>query len=179
MVTLQGGAGIAPEIITQFIQQPLLIVPMVIWWLIFGPLIEEPGWRGYGLDGLQTRYSALLSSLIIGAVWALWHLPLFLLEDTWQAQNIGLGTLSFWLYLANILLGAIVVTWIYNNTNRSILAAILFHFSGNAFGELFALSQQAEVYNTLLFAMTTLLIIAIGGARTLTTASERRSQWSV
>jgi membrane protease YdiL (CAAX protease family) len=71
VVTLQGSTGIEPEIITQFIEQPLLIVPMVIWWLIFGPVIEEPDWRGYGLDGLQARHSALLSSLIIGAVWAL------------------------------------------------------------------------------------------------------------
>lgn len=168
MVTLQGGDGIAPEMITQFIRQPLLIGPVVIWWLVFGPLIEEPGWRGSGLDGLQARYSALLSSLIIGAVWALRRLPLFLLEGTWQAQNIGLGTVSFWLYLANIVLGAIVVTWIYNNTSRSILAAILFHFSGNAFGELFALSQPAEMYSTLLLAIIALLIVVMGGARTLT-----------
>jgi membrane protease YdiL (CAAX protease family) len=159
VVTLQGSTGIEPEIITQFIQQPLLIVPMVIWWLIFGPLIEEPGWRGYGLDGLQARHSALLSSLIIGAVWALWHLPLFWLDGTWQVENVGLSTLVFWLYMANIMLGSIVITWIYNSTNRSILAAILFHFSGNAFGELFALSQQAEVYNTLFLVVTALVIV--------------------
>ncbi|MHB1355686.1 MAG: CPBP family glutamic-type intramembrane protease [Anaerolineae bacterium] len=54
--------------------------------LITGPLSEEIGWRGYALDRLQTRFSAITSSLIIGVVWGLWHGPLFLMVGTSQHE---------------------------------------------------------------------------------------------
>jgi hypothetical protein len=89
---LLGGEGIAPEVLARFAEQPLLIVPTIIFWLLFGPVPEEPGWRGYALDGLQARRNALSASLIVGVVWSLWHLPLFFIEGTWQAEQVGLGT---------------------------------------------------------------------------------------
>ena len=144
---LLGGWGIAPEEVTRLIEQPLLILPTLIFWLLFGPVPEEPGWRGYALDGLQARRDALSASLIVGVAWSLWHLPLFLMEGTWQAEVVGLGTQRFWLYMLTIVIEAVLYTWIYNNTDRSTLSAILFHFTGNAFGQLFALSPRAEVVN--------------------------------
>lgn len=153
-----GGWGIAPEGITPLLAQPLMILPTLLFWLVFGPLPEEPGWRGYALDGLQKRRSAWFSSLALGIIWSLWHLPLFFIEGTWQAENIGLGTQRFWLFMLSILFDSFIYTWIVNNTNRSILAAILFHFSTNAFGELFALSPRAEVIN---FSLLVLIVGAI------------------
>jgi membrane protease YdiL (CAAX protease family) len=165
---LQGGEGIAPEALARFAEQPLLIVPTIIFWLLFGPVPEEPGWRGYALDGLQARRNALSASLIVGIVWALWHLPLFFIEGTWQAKQVGLGTQRFWLYMLTIVIEAVLYTWIYNNTGRSTLSAILFHFVGNAFGELFALSEQAEMYNFILAVVAVVLVVIIWGPRTLT-----------
>lgn len=165
---LLGGEGIAPEALSRFIEQPMLILPTLLFWLLFGPLPEEPGWRGYALDGLQVRRKALTASLIVGIVWSLWHLPLFFIEGTWQAEQIGLGTQRFWLYLLSIVVEAILYTWIYNNTKRSTLSAILFHFSGNAFGELFALSERAEVFNFVLAVMAVLMVIAFWGPETFT-----------
>jgi membrane protease YdiL (CAAX protease family) len=165
---LLGGWGIAPEALTRFAEQPLLVVPTLFFWLLFGPLPEEPGWRGYALDGLQARQSALSASFIVGVVWSLWHLPLFFIEGTWQAEQVGLGTQRFWFYMLTILIEAILYTWIYNNTNRSTLSAILFHFMGNAFGELFALSEQAEVYNFVVAIVAVVLVVIIWRPRTLT-----------
>lgn len=165
---LQGGEGIAPEALARFAEQPLLIVPTIIFWLLFGPVPEEPGWRGYALDGLQARRNALSASLIVGVVWSLWHLPLFFIEGTWQAEQVGLGTQRFWFFMLTIVIEAVLYTWIYNNTGRSTLSAILFHFVGNAFGELFALSEQAEVYNFILAVVAVVLAVAIWGPRTLT-----------
>jgi membrane protease YdiL (CAAX protease family) len=73
---LSGGEGIQLEAAAQFLDQPLMIIPSVIFILFFGPVPEELGWRGYALDRLQARWSALLSSLILGIIWAVWHLPL-------------------------------------------------------------------------------------------------------
>jgi membrane protease YdiL (CAAX protease family) len=92
--------------------------------LILGPLSEEIGWRGYALGRLQTRWNALTSSLIVGLVWALWHLPLFLTVGTSQ-HELGLPFISF---LVGFMANSILYTWLYNNTKQSIWSAILFHW---------------------------------------------------
>ena len=164
---LAGGWGIAPEAVAQFGEQPLMILPTLVFWLLFGPIPEELGWRGYALDGLQARYSAVTSGLILGVVWASWHLPLFFLEGTWQATHLGLGTRLFWVYVFNIMIESILYVWIYNNTGRSTLAAIFFHFSGNAFGQLFALSPGAETTTLLVSVVTTIIVMAYWGPKSL------------
>ena len=58
------------------------IIPMVAILLVFsGPIGEEIGWRGFALPRLLEKYSALAASLILGSVWAIWHLPLILVND--------------------------------------------------------------------------------------------------
>lgn len=165
---LLGGQGIALETAAQWIEQPLLAVPTLFFWLLFGPVPEEPGWRGYALDGLQARRSALSASFLVGVVWSLWHLPLFFIPGTWQAGEVGLGTQRFWFYMLTIVMEAVLYTWIYNNTNRSTLAAVLFHFTGNAVGELFALSPRAEWFNFLFAMAAVILVISLFGTQTLT-----------
>jgi membrane protease YdiL (CAAX protease family) len=92
--------------------------------LVLGPLSEEIGWRGYALGRLQTRWNALISSLIIGLAWALWHLPLFLMVGTSQ-HELGLPFVGF---LVVIMANSIFYTWLYNNTEQSLWSAILFHW---------------------------------------------------
>jgi membrane protease YdiL (CAAX protease family) len=43
-----------------------------------GPLLEEPGWRGFALPRLQKRFHPLIASVVLGFLWASWHLPLIL-----------------------------------------------------------------------------------------------------
>jgi membrane protease YdiL (CAAX protease family) len=92
--------------------------------LILGPLSEEIGWRGYALPRLQTRWNALTSSLIVGLVWALWHLPLFMMVGTLQ-HELGDPFISF---LIKITASSILYTWLYNNTKHSLWSAILLHW---------------------------------------------------
>lgn len=92
--------------------------------LILGPLSEEIGWRGYALERLQTRWTALTSSLIVGLVWALWHLPLFMMVGA-SVRESGVPFISF---LIQMMASSILYTWLYNNTKQSLWSAILLHW---------------------------------------------------
>lgn len=129
------------------------------------PFIEELGWRGYVLDRLQERYSALVSSLIIGVVWSLWHLPLFFVEGSYQA-GLGFGTPAFWLFLIGIIPLSLPFTWIYNNTGRSTLAVILFHAMVNLTGELIALTERADTFSIILWFVAAIVITIRWSAKT-------------
>ena len=99
------------------------IVALVIILLTAGPLQEEFGWRGYALPRLQTRFNALVSSLILGVLWWLWHLPLVFIPNRFMVSS----PLLFGALMVEMVLVSILFTWIYNNTGGSILAAMLFH----------------------------------------------------
>jgi len=106
---------------------PVALIGMIVIGVVTGPLSEELGWRGFGLDRFQARRSPLAAALIIGAFWAVWHLPLFLMRGTnqyaWQ-----FGSVRFWLFLLASLPLSIIFTWAANHNHRSILAAVLLHF---------------------------------------------------
>ena len=91
--------------------------------IILGPLWEEPGWRGFALPRLQAQFSPLLGTLILGVMWALWHIPGYL--GGWM--TVGIPVL-----IVDSIMFSIVMTWVYNNTRGSILLMILLHSSSNA-----------------------------------------------
>lgn len=139
--------------------QPAVLISMLAFGLLTGPLSEELGWRGFGLDALQARWGAVLSSLVLGIVWWGWHLPLFFIPGTTQ-YNLGIGTLDFWLFLLNILPLTFLITWAYNWTQRSILAAILIHYAFNLTTSLFfPFSPGGSLVFTMLLMISTLGII--------------------
>ncbi len=83
-------------------------------------LCEEIGWRGFALPHLQRRYSALVSSLIIGLAWAVWHWPNFLLRSdssSWQLLALVPLTMAI----------CVVWTWVYNSTGGSLFAIVVLH----------------------------------------------------
>lgn len=99
-------------------------LPSIIPLIILGPLSEEYGWRGYLLDKLQARLNPLTSSLIVGIVWGLWHLPLFCMNGT--SQNVL--AIPFIGFVVNLISISIIMTWIKNNTKQSLWSAIFFHW---------------------------------------------------
>lgn len=159
--------GSFPEL--PLINNPLLIVYWFFYMLLLsGPLQEEFGWRGFALDRLQSRYSALSSSLILGFIWSIWHFPL----------NFTTGVGPQYSLILQLLIGTIVTitatsvlfTWIYNNTGKSILAAILFHTSLNlSTFKLFPVFENDSIRFYLIFVVAAAVIItAIWGKQTLT-----------
>lgn len=155
------------ETVHQLISEPWRILPFAVFILLFGPLPEELGWRGYALDGLQTRFTALGSSLILGVVWALWHVPLFFMKGTFQHDQLRFATLNFWIYLSGPVFVSILFTWLYNNTNRSTLAAILFHFMINFTAELIPLNKQGRLYSLILIVVLTVVVTTVFGPESL------------
>lgn len=163
---LAGGGGATwGEAARNVLTDPLSIIPSIFFATLI-PFMEELGWRGYSLDRLQERHNALLSSLILGVVWSLWHLPAFFVRGSYQA-GLGVGTLAFWLFLIGILPLNLPFTWLYNNTNRSTLAVILLHSMVNFTGELIALTERADTIAIGLWFAAAAAITAIWGAKTL------------
>jgi membrane protease YdiL (CAAX protease family) len=83
---------------------------------------EEPGWRGLALSHLQERYGDLGGALAVGGVWALWHLPAFLLVP---------GTPPFVLFVPLALVASVVMAWLVAAAEGSVLPAAAFHAGAN------------------------------------------------
>jgi membrane protease YdiL (CAAX protease family) len=128
----------------------LLTIPAtIIFFLFFGPVPEEMGWRGYALDRLQEKRGPWAGSLLLGLIWGLWHLPLFFMGGSFQ-NTLSFGTVGFWLFFAAVMAVSLIMTWIYNHTGRSILAAILFHFACNLSSETMGHGNRLEALRILL-----------------------------
>lgn len=166
---LLGGAGPTwGEGVTEFAVNPLAILP-ALFFATLPPILEELGWRGYALDRLQLTWSALAASLILGVVWALWHLPLFFIEGSYQHDAVGFGTTGFWLFMTGIVALSAVFTWIYNNTERSISGIIVLHGWVNFTAEIIVVPDPH--YYGLWFVLAA-AIVAIWGAKTMTRGDE-------
>ncbi len=85
---------------------------------------EEIGWRGFALPKMQERLDPLMTSLIMGALWYLWHLPLMLNRDV-NVRPSPIVELFFMLALT------VLYTWLYNNSGGSLLIASVLHAALN------------------------------------------------
>lgn len=144
---------------------PLGLLSFVLFVFILGPLPEEVGWRGYALDRLLERWNALTASVVLGIAWGVWHTPLFLMKNYYQEFG-GEPPDPIW-FLYAIVLNTILITWIYNNTRRSVLAAVLFHFMLNVTGELLPVSSQVDRYKTILTTGLVIVVVLWFGPRLL------------
>ncbi|SEP03807.1 Membrane protease YdiL, CAAX protease family [Halogranum amylolyticum] len=146
---------------------PIVFLP-TLFFATLPPLLEELGWRGYALDRLQLDHSALVSGLILGVIWSIWHLPLFFIAGSYQHDMVGFGTLEFWMFMIGIVPLSVAFTWVYNNTARSILAIILLHGWTNFTVQTIDLTGRSEVFHIGLWFAVIALITVLWGAKTLT-----------
>jgi uncharacterized protein len=109
---------------------PLLLtlyLSLVVVGILFGPLWEESGWRGFALPRLQQKHGPLIGTLVLGLLWSMWHLPGFIggwlgPQTVSTFTTLVLGTTAF----------AFIMTWVYNNVHGSLLLMILLHSAFNA-----------------------------------------------
>src|SRR5499425_2335165 len=127
-------------------------------------LLEELGWRGFALPRMQARRPAFTASLLLGALWASWHLPLTI------AMGLPLtaaGLTGFLFSLLMLTAWAVLFTWVYNNTNGSLFLMVLMH----TVLDIATLTIQASNWIggalslALTWAAVTLVVTRVGAAR--------------
>jgi uncharacterized protein len=141
--------------------------------ILGGAIAEETGWRGYALPRLQKNHSALRSSVTIGLIWGVWHLPISLVPGA--NFPVDLNLTLFIVFLLNAVFISIVMTWLFNNTRGSIFICYLYHALLNT-GLFAAVFKFADIesawwgkmyYGTVLRGAFALLLVSYFGARWL------------
>jgi uncharacterized protein len=111
------------------------VQPPFPWWLmpvyliggilVLGPLQEELGWRGHALPRLQRRIPPIMAAIVVGVVWATWHMPLFYMGTLDQEH---LPIIPFFI---GAIAASVIYAWLYNGTRGSLTPALLFHGATN------------------------------------------------
>ena len=133
---------------------PLLRSSPLSAFLLFGVLslfanpCEEIGWRGFAQKRLQRHMSALPSALLVGCVWAAWHIPLFLVAT----GPIAMANVPFWLWAAGVPTQAVLLAWLFNRSGQSLAIASLFHVLTNIFSSIFLPSWEMTALTRLIAA---------------------------
>jgi membrane protease YdiL (CAAX protease family) len=155
------------------------VLPMFIMLFIFAGMAEEFGWRGFAMPRLQARHNALVSSLIVGLIWGIWHIPLFLTEgrvqSKWLADAGLIGPVLG--YTVFCMAWSIQYTWLFNNTKGSVLLASVLHGAGNVW-----LGRYIDVYRghfggvltfTAVMVIVSIIIVLLVGPTNLSRTNAR------
>ncbi|WP_156292512.1 type II CAAX prenyl endopeptidase Rce1 family protein [Serratia oryzae] len=127
---------------------------------LIAALLEELGWRGYGVDSLRSVWRMLLPvTLVFSGLWALWHLPLFFIQGTYQHQLWQAGGIYVANFFISIFPASVMANWFYYRCQRSIPAAVLFHFTLVMAAELLQIAPLTKcIWSAILFLVAALLI---------------------
>jgi membrane protease YdiL (CAAX protease family) len=123
------------------------------------PLVEELGWRGYGVDSLRSIFNLFKTTLLFAGLWAMWHLPLFFINGYYQHELWNTSIVYVINFFVSVLPVAILINWVYYKNNRSIIAAFLFHLTLNLFSVLFQTEQFTKCIITSLLLMVSILVV--------------------
>lgn len=134
------------------------LLPLIIINLFMGPLGEELGWRGFLYPAIKNHYGWMASAWMVGAIWILWHAPLWLLDSP-QSK------IPFWAFALNVMLLSMIMAMIYNHSQGSILAVVLLHLTFNiSLGviDILGSHQPGEFVIKSLFLYAPIVLILVG-----------------
>ena len=121
-------------------------------------IIEEVGWKGYCEDSIGAYMNWFWESMIFGALWSLWHLPLIFIKGTYQA-----GLMVNPLYVVNFFISGIplgfIITWVYLASDRSILACMIYHLFVNFMQEKIAMTPETKCVETIVVTIAAAVIV--------------------
>ncbi|MCJ7737187.1 MAG: CPBP family intramembrane metalloprotease [Anaerolineae bacterium] len=112
-------------------------IPYFLMMLLVGGGQEEFGWRGFAQDRLQRRFGIVKGSMLLGAIWGLWHLPL------WYMPGDGHSTYPFVAFVIFTTSLSVQMGWLYNASGKKLLIPWLFHAMSNTVAPLFPTFQMA------------------------------------
>ena len=161
---------VAPRAFAEFVAPDWSLVSL---WLISfvrvlffppaGPLLEEGGWRGFALPRLQRLHGPLIGTLILGALWGLWHLQLLVgpLAMTRPRASFVSVVVTFVLFTIGVTGLSVIMTWIFNNCGGSVLLAVLAHaaFDGSPFAFDALFRSASEYYEIVSFQSMGIAIV--------------------
>ena len=127
--------------------------------LLLAPAVEEISWHGYGTDALRRSMNLFWTSIVFGVYWALWHVPLGLIEGYYQANLVETGPLHAVNFLVSLIPFVLLMNWLYYRSGRSIWVAVAFHLAANVFNEAFQTHPDSKVIQTGLLIALTLVVI--------------------
>jgi membrane protease YdiL (CAAX protease family) len=115
-----------------------------------GPIGEDPGWRGYALPRMLQRFNPAVASVLLGSVWAVWHLPAFLFSGMPQS-GISIG----W-FLLEVVALTVLMSWVAVNTGGAVIPAILMHWASNRFT---VLEGQGAMYTAIAYSLAAVIVV--------------------
>ena len=144
---------------------PLNILLVLLLSLISGPLNEEFGWRGYALDRLLVRFGFLKGSLVLGFIWAIWHLPWYFTPGQAQYNLLQDSVFHALMFIPSVMMLSVFVSFVYVKTRRSILAGALVHMLSNLIGSQLLSSYTTEIsmlirYTNMAFFLGVIIYVA-------------------
>lgn len=142
---------------------PLVAMPVMFIFFFLLAAGEELGWMGYAFEPMQSKIGTFRASLLLGIVWAFWHIPffVFMMPDP----------LVFSTQILLLMGTRIIMTWIFNNTGRSVFAVILFHATDNTalvtLPEIHAITPLGVVVHCGIVLTAAILVTFLWGQMTL------------
>jgi membrane protease YdiL (CAAX protease family) len=123
--------------------------------MIFVPLGEEIGWRGFAMPRLTARHGALKATFMLGALWAVWHVPLFICQRFTPLQVVEA--------VCYVAIGNVMFTWVWRRAGASLLIAVLLHagLHANNFTQTMPASSTPLHISTLTYATVAVLLLAL------------------
>ncbi len=127
--------------------------------LVLVPVLEELGWRGYGVDSLASKYSLFVTSLLFGVLWSLWHLPAFFIVGSYQASLWGQNPIFAINFIVGVIPLAFITNYLFYKNQRSIALLALFHVVVNYSSEVFEANQISKCIFTLILTAVAVALV--------------------
>jgi membrane protease YdiL (CAAX protease family) len=131
-----------------------------VWFmLIMAPVVEELAWHSYGTDSLRSKMNLFKVSLLFGAFWGIWHVPLSTMRGYYQSNLVETGWIHGVNFLVSIIPYVLLMNWLFYRTGRNIVVAIVFHITAGYFNEIFATHPDSKIIQTVILLVVAAFVV--------------------
>jgi membrane protease YdiL (CAAX protease family) len=128
MVAGLSGAPLGQALAGRWMLLITLYLPGLFTTYLINSIGEETGWTGFAVHELQQRFRPWLAAILLGLLWAVWHLPAYFVPSEMGAFNPA----GFLIFTLSLIFTRVIWTWVTNRARGSGIAGILLHASSNA-----------------------------------------------